>query len=593
MTELSTNLVIRGEAVQALYSQYSAGHLVVNRRYQRKLVWSIEEKQAFIDSLVRRLPVPLILAAERTTSGGTHLEIIDGLQRLEAVFAFVNNAYPLEGHYFDLETLAETKQALDNGSLLQRHPTLSREQCTQLAGYNLPISVYRASDDETVDDVFRRINSGGRHLSRQEIRQAGSLSNFAELVREVAASVRGDYSVGDIIDLKRVPAISITSVPDGPGVFVDTIFWVRNRILTREQVRESRDEEIIADLLASMLIEPVPPYDSRVLDQFYGLDQTSESRQDRIEAVLQRDSPDDVKARFAHIISTITQLCDGDGNQFSNLIFEEPRQRVPRYFEAVFLGLDTLLIGEQRQIDDFVAARAALRGIGSRHIDIPSGGGTWRADSKRSNAEVVAGLLRPHTKPLEQAPHPALERNALQIENLLRAAIVENSLIDFKQGLSNLTDPPELDDNNVQEVLKTASAMANHGRGASGFIIIGIADTHADAERIRALSGVAPVEVSGRLICGIDVDLAQAGSLDDLLLWFTNTVRASENVDNRLASQLLRDLRAVVWSDRTVLLLKVETVGVPIPFGDAFHERLGSETVEVPPSEVATLFARF
>jgi uncharacterized protein with ParB-like and HNH nuclease domain len=58
------DLSIRGEAVQRAYNYYINGRLIVNRRYQRKLVWSIEEKRNFIDSLIKGFPVPLILLAE-------------------------------------------------------------------------------------------------------------------------------------------------------------------------------------------------------------------------------------------------------------------------------------------------------------------------------------------------------------------------------------------------------------------------------------------------------------------------------------------------------------------------------------------------
>ncbi len=216
MAQLSTNLIVRGEAVQALYTQFRAGNLVVNRRYQRKLVWSVEEKESFVDSLMKQLPVPLILVAERKSNDGPRLEIIDGLQRLDAVFSFVDNGFPLGNQYFDLETLAETKQALDTGQLKQRSEKLERDACTRFAGYNLPLSVYRAEADDEVDEVFRRINSGGRHLSRQDLRQAGSTSNFANLVlvREIASSVRGDVSLSDIVDLRDMPKISISSRKD-------------------------------------------------------------------------------------------------------------------------------------------------------------------------------------------------------------------------------------------------------------------------------------------------------------------------------------------------------------------------------------------
>ena len=50
--------------------------------------------------------------------------IIDGLQRLNSIFAFIENEYLVAGAYFDLETLAETKLRRDEGELVQRTPIL-------------------------------------------------------------------------------------------------------------------------------------------------------------------------------------------------------------------------------------------------------------------------------------------------------------------------------------------------------------------------------------------------------------------------------------------------------------------------------------
>ena len=57
------NLSIKGMPVQAIYSQCIAGKFIINRRYQRKLVWGIEEKEKFIDSLLNGFPIPMIIAA--------------------------------------------------------------------------------------------------------------------------------------------------------------------------------------------------------------------------------------------------------------------------------------------------------------------------------------------------------------------------------------------------------------------------------------------------------------------------------------------------------------------------------------------------
>ncbi len=46
-------------------------------------------------------------------------------------------------------------------------------------------------------------------------------------------------------------SISITNRELNYGIPVDTIFWVSQGILTKEQVRESRDEELLVDILVS------------------------------------------------------------------------------------------------------------------------------------------------------------------------------------------------------------------------------------------------------------------------------------------------------------------------------------------------------
>ena len=54
--------------VQSVYAWYRDDKLYVNRRYQRKLVWTLEEKQRLIESILKRYPIPAILLAEREDS---------------------------------------------------------------------------------------------------------------------------------------------------------------------------------------------------------------------------------------------------------------------------------------------------------------------------------------------------------------------------------------------------------------------------------------------------------------------------------------------------------------------------------------------
>ena len=102
--------------------------------------------------------------------GSSVYELIDGMQRLNAIFAFLENEYSVDGHYFDLDALADTKLKKDSGDLVQKTPVLGRAESAAVANYSIALSVYRADQDESVDEVFRRINSGGRSLSRQGLR---------------------------------------------------------------------------------------------------------------------------------------------------------------------------------------------------------------------------------------------------------------------------------------------------------------------------------------------------------------------------------------------------------------------------------------
>jgi hypothetical protein len=195
-------LIVRGEQVERIYINYVENKYVVNRRYQRKLIWTLEEKQNFIDSIISGFPVPIILLAEPVRRNDGALEIIDGMQRMDAITSFINNDFAVRDAYFDLNTVATTKDLLDRGVIKQKAPVLQRNLCVSIASYPVPLSIYEFAEKDSVDEVFRRINSGGRQLSRQELRSAGATNAFADCVRVISSKVRGDSSNSNILLIK-------------------------------------------------------------------------------------------------------------------------------------------------------------------------------------------------------------------------------------------------------------------------------------------------------------------------------------------------------------------------------------------------------
>lgn len=64
---------------------------------QRGFVWKLYQKQNLILSILKGLYIPKISVIEHQTDEGDFIsyEIIDGKQRLNAIFDFIDNVYPL------------------------------------------------------------------------------------------------------------------------------------------------------------------------------------------------------------------------------------------------------------------------------------------------------------------------------------------------------------------------------------------------------------------------------------------------------------------------------------------------------------------
>lgn len=122
---METSINSKSDSIQVVYENYLKELYIVNRRYQRKLVWNLDEKKAFIDSINKQYSVPLFLLAQNGNDLNMKFEIIDGMQRLNAIISFIENEFPIlhdgEYCYFNLQTLASTNNLMDKHILCQKN----------------------------------------------------------------------------------------------------------------------------------------------------------------------------------------------------------------------------------------------------------------------------------------------------------------------------------------------------------------------------------------------------------------------------------------------------------------------------------------
>jgi hypothetical protein len=594
----SSELSVRSESVQMLYGQYLSNRFRVNRRYQRKLVWSVEEKQRLIDSILQGLPIPLFLMAEIGPPPDAPYELIDGMQRLNAIFSFLENEFSVDEKYFDLDSLADTKDQKDAGTLMQKLPVLGRFDSVKIANYAVALSIYRAVDSANVDEVFRRINSGGRRLLRQELRQAGTTSSLADLVRIISSRVRTDTSPNDVVPLDLMPKISITSKDLDYGVPADDIFWVREGILRREEVRSSVDEQSVLDILIDCLVDPMPNSGTRIRDDYYnfsflqGDEQTPESI--AIETNIAAYGQERFEADFMHVYDEIRYVLAEKDIRFSSLIEAGSGGRSPRYFHVIFMAFYELMYQERMTVNDRSQLAEKLRGIGKGAGSVPGGGGDWGRASKRKAIDAVKGVIRSCFDKSAGPEDYSQYGWSSQLETLLGNAVIEQQMFDCKQGVLQLNADRPFDQNSFEKICRTLVAMANRGTGAVGHIAIGIADNQDHAARVLALDGVESVQYKGFYIVGVGREAAILGkSANDYYAWLLQQVRGSSLLPQDIAQHVASDARLANYRDRLVIILRVMGRDQPYFFKKALVDRSGSETVDVDQSEYMRIYSRF
>jgi hypothetical protein len=497
-------------SVQTVYNWYRDGRLLVNRRYQRKLVWTLEEKQKLIESLLKKYPIPALLLAERDGNPGT-FEIIDGLQRLHSIVSFIENAFPLaDSRYFDVDQFPTAKAGADEGSFDKKSTALigSKEVSTVL-DYSLALSVMRNASDSEVNDVFDRINTYGHRLSDQKRRQAGVQNEFSTTVRNLACLLRGDVSF-DVLPLQSMPSISIDLPMSNHGyeVKADEVFWVNQGILRSTDLRDSLDEQCIADIVACIVGGQLIERSKDALDEIY-VKGSGES--ERILSALEVYGAEKISDEIKYCIGELLKVCDfGPSVKLRNLIFPKTNTNAfPSVFAVLLIAFHELIVLGGKKVSNYGSLQEALKDISTR---IETGRSATSPEERRKNIDAVKGLIAANfVKETKLSQEIYSNHSTVDIEGIIRRSEIELANYELKQGLLLLSDGGGEDSQMIDKIVKTICAIANIGPKSSGKILIGVTDKKADADRIKKLDGIEPKKIGKRYVVGVNREAKRLG----------------------------------------------------------------------------------
>jgi len=157
---------------------YKRQLLELDPPYQRRSVWNQAYKNDFIDTVLRQFPAPAIfLFEEISADGASKYYVVDGKQRLTAIFEFTSGEFPvaedaelthLRGKYFD---------------------QLSNEEKTLFWTYEFPVEYLPTNEEGLINEIFQRINKNTAKLTPQELRHARFNGPFITAAEDLAAAM--------------------------------------------------------------------------------------------------------------------------------------------------------------------------------------------------------------------------------------------------------------------------------------------------------------------------------------------------------------------------------------------------------------------
>jgi hypothetical protein len=157
--------------IRELLTAIGDGTLIPRPEFQRRLVWALRHKNAFIETVLEGYPFPEIYIAagdvDLNTGVGT-LMLVDGQQRLSTLYEYFHGSNELR-----LKDIPPYEKLSDKDKL-------------DFLEYEVVVRDLGSLDIEQIKEVFRRINSTSYALNAMEIENARYDGEFKALADELA-----------------------------------------------------------------------------------------------------------------------------------------------------------------------------------------------------------------------------------------------------------------------------------------------------------------------------------------------------------------------------------------------------------------------
>lgn len=445
--------------------------------------------------------------------------------------------------------------------------------------YQLAVTIYPAMEENQMIDVFGRINSQGRQLSNQERRQAGVVNDFSNLVRKISVEIRGDVSE-EILKLYEMPSISMDDYRNDMdySIKIEDIFWCKTGILGKNELRNSEDEEMIADIIASIVMGEPFPRSRSAFDQVYN----EESEEyNKINAAIRKYGYDELYENIIYVFSILKEIIkktDDKPNGFRIRVSGQYRNSVKNSFYSFYMALYELIIKEDMLPDKYRDIMESLTNIQKK---LTNSANYAKVTDRIQNIGMIKTIISRYFIKKEKTSLKHGMGMIIDFENSLRRSKHETARYEFKQGIVTLDGKFKLDERLIIRIINTIVAIANSAQGQDGYIFIGIADDENDAKRIDELYDLESINKYGKYIVGIDRELEKMKwSVDQYMRAFIDRIKNSD-LDDPLKTQVVSQIDIIEYIGRSIIRIRIPKQDKLTFIGDKVFVRQNNDTKQI------------
>ncbi|MDD9744053.1 DUF262 domain-containing protein, partial [Marinovum sp. PR37] len=158
--------------VSSLIEQIKTGDIVLRPSFQRGYVWPNGLASRLIESIILNVPIPPCYLSQNEEF---ELDVVDGQQRLQSIFRYIDNQFSLSS--LDIANELNGLRFHQLPSRIQRQIKSHTVRCVMITNKSHP---------DVKFDIFERLNSNTASLNSQELRNCIYRGEFNDRLKEIA-----------------------------------------------------------------------------------------------------------------------------------------------------------------------------------------------------------------------------------------------------------------------------------------------------------------------------------------------------------------------------------------------------------------------